>query len=543
MRNEGRGVSRGTAKVLATHLALLAFVLAGPLIGCGKSSSSGGPGTRTLTSIAVDPPSLTVPTGARPQFAVIGSYSDSSTAPIASGITWSSSSPSVAEIDGSGLASCTGDSTRAGTTTITATVGALSAQASLVVTPSQLLSITVEPHSVELSVADTAAFSAVAHFADATTGTLRNATWSSSDRAVAEVDSSGFGRGVKKGGPVAITATDPGSGISDSAVVNVVDPRLQAITVSPGAGSIAVGFARQFTAIGQFSDGTNHVVPATWTSSGAAATVDDTGLALGVTAGQSVTITATSANGKSSTATLTVTDPVAPTPVAGNDSGTIDANAPTVYRVANLTPGTEYLVRVATPAPVGFDLRTLLYEVHQDASFTSRVCGSWASGTSPTRSGGPPCRAGAADVDGNLFVLLTGPAGTEFRFDVSPLPILTAGAPAVQGSVDDTETYYKLVGLTGLTFQPTLADSDLFADLFAYDRSQGPFGFDVVTDVGGSVVALGSPLPGALGSTVAASTVPKSFVGTTPANGVAYATIEGWLTASGTGFSVGVSSP
>jgi hypothetical protein len=548
---------------------LLAAALAGALTACGNKSAA--PAPRTLQSIALDPPSLTVATGSQAQFAVIGSYSDNTTAAIGSGISWSSSSPTVAAMDDSGHATCTGDSTKAGTTTITATVGALTAQASLTVSPSDLLSITVDPGSVELPVSSTQGFSAVGHFADTTTATLHDVTWNSSDSSIAEVDSSGFGRGVKKGGPVAITATDSASGKSAFAVINVIDPLLQAITVSPASGSIPVGFSRLFTATGQFSDGTNKAIPVLWTSSNTAiATIDDTGLAFGLTAGQSVTITATAANGMSRTATLAVTAPVAPDPIAGNGSGTIGSNAPSIHRVTDLTPGTEYLVRVATSDPV--ELTTLLFEVHQDETFTNRVCGSWASGRSPTRVGGPPCRAGAADGSGNLFVQLTGPAGTEFRLDVSPLPIVTAGGSPVQGSVDTTETYFKLEGLAaGGTFQPTLATTsvpfDNATDLFAYDGPvtvdfqgvpliirHGPFGFSLIPWVAegqqdppqGSnpILMLGPPHPGALGSTVAATSAPKSFSvpATSPASGVAYATVEGWLTASGTEFAVSVTT-
>jgi len=547
---------RSEVPQIARFTLLAAVAMAGVLTACG--SKSGAPAPRTLKSIALDPPSLTVATGSQAQFAVIGSYSDNTTAAIGSGISWSSSSPTVAAMDDSGHATCTGDSTKAGTTTITATVGALTAQASLTVSPSDLLSITVDPGSVELPVSSTQGFSAVGHFADTTTATLHDVTWSSSDSSIAEVDSSGFGRGVKKGGPVAITATDPVSGKSAFAVINVIDPLLQAITVSPASGSIPVGFSRLFTATGQFSDGTNKAIPVLWTSSNTAiATIDDTGLALGRLAGQSATITARAANGMSSTATLAVTAPVSPGDIAENGQGTIGSTGPSIYRVTNLDAGKEYLVRVETSDSV--DLTTLLFEVHVDASFTNRVCGSWAAGRSPTRVGGPPCRAGAADTNGNLFVQLTGPAGTEFRLDVSPLPIVTAGASAIQGTVDTTETYFKLVGLSGLTFQPTLASIgagfDNAADLFAYVGPQGPFGFSLIPWVAEGqqdppqgpnlILMLGPPNPGALGSTVAATSAPKSFIvpANSPASGVAYATVEGWLTASGTEFSVSVVSP
>ena len=68
----------------------------------------------TLTSIAVTPSNPTVVTGATQQFTATGNYSDGSTQNITSEVSWSSSSPAVATINASGLA--TGAS--AGSTTV-----------------------------------------------------------------------------------------------------------------------------------------------------------------------------------------------------------------------------------------------------------------------------------------------------------------------------------------------------------------------------------------------------------------------------------------
>ena len=89
----------------------------------------------TLTGIAVAPGTLALQIGATATgtLAVNGHYSDSSTAAITSGITWSSSSAAVASVSSAGLV--TGSA--AGSATITASVagpaGALTAQATVTV--------------------------------------------------------------------------------------------------------------------------------------------------------------------------------------------------------------------------------------------------------------------------------------------------------------------------------------------------------------------------------------------------------------------------
>jgi uncharacterized protein YjdB len=527
MQNERMEVTSGPAEIRAGRLTLCVCLLAGALIACGKSHSNGSPGgpgspTITLQSVALTPPSLTIPTGAQQQFALIGSYSDGTTATITSGISWSSSNPSVASLGGAGLLTATTDSTAAGTTMITASVGALSAQASVTVTPATLLSISVEPPTASIAIPVIMSFTAIGHYSDGTSAPLVNVTWSSSDPTVASVDGAGFAQGVKQGGPVTITALHTASGKSNTASLTINAPVLLSISVSPAVASIPAGFSRQFTAIGQLSDGSSTPVTASWSISGVAATVDANGLALGVTAGGApVTITAT-ASGFSSTASLTVTTPAAATVASSHFDAAIDPINPANYQVSGLTPGAEYLVRLTSAAPI--DLTTLQVEVDQDASFTARVCSSWAKG--------PPCRAGTADSSGNLFVLVTGPVGALFTLDTSPLPIILAGDPAILDSVNNTETYYKVVGLTAPTFTPTLGSSpgaplplDIAADLFAYDGPQGPFGSAL------------------LGSTVPATTVPKSFVGSSPLTQQAYLTVEGWLTSAGTDFSLAVASP
>lgn len=84
----------------------------------------------TLTSISVNPSSAAVAPGSSQQFTATGKYTDGSTADITNSVIWSSSNPSVATVNGNGLAS----GASIGSATITAASGTNSGTANLTVT-------------------------------------------------------------------------------------------------------------------------------------------------------------------------------------------------------------------------------------------------------------------------------------------------------------------------------------------------------------------------------------------------------------------------
>jgi hypothetical protein len=84
----------------------------------------------TLKSIAVTPANSAIADGATQQFTATGTYSNSGTMNITSGLTWTSSSAKVATISGTGLASAVG----AGQTTIKVASGTISGSTTLTVT-------------------------------------------------------------------------------------------------------------------------------------------------------------------------------------------------------------------------------------------------------------------------------------------------------------------------------------------------------------------------------------------------------------------------
>ncbi len=242
----------------------------------------------TIVSIAVTPEGLTLPIGIKQQFVATATYSDGTSLDLATGVTWSSSSTAVATIDNSGLAT----TVAAGSTTITATVGAFTDTTILTVVPAHLVAIAVSPATQSIALGTTLQFTAVGSFDDGSTQLLTSLTWSSSSNGVASVDSTGFATSTGTG-TATITAT--AGSVSGTASLTVTGATLVSLAVTPAGSSMAVGTTKQFTATGTFSDSSTQDITTSvvWSSSNAAAaSINAQGLASSVATG-STTITAT----------------------------------------------------------------------------------------------------------------------------------------------------------------------------------------------------------------------------------------------------------
>jgi uncharacterized protein YjdB len=242
----------------------------------------------TITSISVTPVGLTLGIGINQQYTATATYSDGSSQDLASGVTWSSSSTSVATASNTGVVTTVG----AGNTTITATVGSLSDTSTLTVVAAHLLSIAVSPATPSIAVGTTQQFSAVGSFDDGSTQLLTSVTWSSLAPGVATVTSAGLATAVGTGSTT-ISATS--GGVTGSASLTVSAATLVSIAVTPANSSMAVGTTKQFTATGSYSDSSTQDITLSvlWSSSTAAtATINNQGTATSVATGTS-TITAT----------------------------------------------------------------------------------------------------------------------------------------------------------------------------------------------------------------------------------------------------------
>jgi hypothetical protein len=258
----------------------------------------------TLSSIAVTPATAVLAPASTLNYAAIGTYSDGSTQNISNVVAWSSADTNVATIGASGTA--TGQS--AGSVTITAQLGAVSSTAGLVVESSALKLITITPATATIPSQIATQFSATGTFQDNSVQNLTNAaTWTSAPASVATVsdaNSKGLATGVSPG---SATLTAVFAGIVGTASIHVTSATLNSITISPGSASISLGNSQQFSATGNFSDGTtvNLTNQVAWSSSNAnVAVIGSNGSAISAGAG-TTTITA-ALNGVHASAVLTV---------------------------------------------------------------------------------------------------------------------------------------------------------------------------------------------------------------------------------------------
>ncbi len=277
-------------------------------------TASSTTGIASLVSLSLSPASSSIAVNATKRFSATGTYSDGSTKNLTSTVTWSSSATSVATITASGRA--TGVS--AGSATITATSGSISASATLTVTagstsnPATMTSISVTPAASTVTVGAAQQYNAIATYSDGSTNNVTSSvSWSSSASAIASINASGVASGVSAG-TATITATS--GSISGTAALTVdaatTGPvTMKSITVTPGTASVSTGSAQQFAALATYTDGSTKYITATatWSSSSTAvATIAASGLATGVTEG-TTTITASSGS-LSGSALLTISN-------------------------------------------------------------------------------------------------------------------------------------------------------------------------------------------------------------------------------------------
>jgi len=318
---------------------LLLIAMALPIAGCTNPLA---------VSVSVSPTTQSISTGQTAQFTATGTYGHGSNHPssqqdITDSVTWTSSSPGVATISASGIA--TGVSS--GTTTITASIngftGVVSSTASLTVSGSSIgggspSSIAIIPNTQLVTMAgDTAQFEAIETTATGSTVDVTNtATWGSSSPSIATIGAStGLATAVSLG-TVTITATYTGGGnaLTGTATLTVgsgspgnggSNEEFTAVTIDPTSQSVsASGQTGQFIALatlganGLEEDVTNSP-QLTWLSSiPSVATVttglsSGNGIATGVSLGTS-TITAELKNPDGSLVTSSSSVQVALTP-------------------------------------------------------------------------------------------------------------------------------------------------------------------------------------------------------------------------------------
>jgi uncharacterized protein YjdB len=301
----------GHARYIANQVGTFDVVAS---LGAMRESTTVTVGQAPVASVTVTPPSATVSVGATLQLTATP-RDDAGTALTGRAVTWTTSAGGIATVNPSGVV--TGQAT--GTATITATCEGKSGTATVTVSAVPVASVTVTPGDVSLTQNQTAQLTATPRDSAGNALTGRAVTWSTSAAGVATVSGSGL---VSANGPgsATITATSEGKSGTATVTVSVSGASVASVTVSPGSANLYVNQTVQLTATPRDSAGnalTGRTV--TWSTSAAAiATVSGTGLVTAKAAG-GATITATS-EGKSGTATVTVTEPSGCSPVLSDVS-------------------------------------------------------------------------------------------------------------------------------------------------------------------------------------------------------------------------------
>lgn len=222
-----------------------------------------------LSSIAVTPSGPAVPRGTTLGLTATGTYSDGTTADVTSGATWSSNNTgNVSVSDASGIKGIvTANGAVSSSAAISATVGSVIGQTTVVVAAPILSSIAVTPTNAPVAKGTTQQYTATGTYSDGSTVNITaSTTWASTDTSIATINSSGLATAVAIGSST-ITAT-VGS-VAGQTNMNVVAAVLTSIAVTPSNPSVPKGTTLALTATGTYSDGSTADVSssATWASS------------------------------------------------------------------------------------------------------------------------------------------------------------------------------------------------------------------------------------------------------------------------------------
>ena len=216
------------------------------------------------------------------------------------GVTWSSSNSSIVSVDQNGK--ITGKKVGSATITATAKDGGKKAICKVTVTANTVAvqSIKLNVSTLHMSKGGIATLSATITPSNATNQAI---TWSSSNSNIVSVDQNGNLKGVGVG-TATITATTKDGNKTASTKITVSAPGVSSISMSASSSTIYIGKYLYPTITYNPSDATGKSV--TWSSSNSSiATVNSYGKVTGIAEG-TVTITATTPNGKKASKTFYV---------------------------------------------------------------------------------------------------------------------------------------------------------------------------------------------------------------------------------------------
>lgn len=218
----------------------------------------------TLQTVEISAPE-SIAAGVLEQLTAVGTYSDGSIQIITTDLSWQSSDVSIATID-AGTAQL--NSILQGTVTITATIGLISDNVNVDITPATLSSLSITPSNVSLAKGSKKTVKVIAIYSDQSHLDVSNQiNWVSSDDGISDVeDGSSKVEGINVGNNI-LTASF--SSLSANLTVNITDAELNSLSILPINTSLPKGMTQEFSVNGVYTDGTvqdlTHQV--TWISS------------------------------------------------------------------------------------------------------------------------------------------------------------------------------------------------------------------------------------------------------------------------------------
>lgn len=154
----------------------------------------------TLQSIKITPSNLKLPATIETQLIATGTFTDGKQLDLTSAVTWTSSTPSVATVSNASVTPGVATGVATGSTTISASFSGITTSTTLTVTNATLTSIAVTPSNSAITLGSSQTFVAQGSFTDGSTVNITvQVAWSSSNAAVATINSSGVASSASKG--------------------------------------------------------------------------------------------------------------------------------------------------------------------------------------------------------------------------------------------------------------------------------------------------------------------------------------------------------
>jgi trimeric autotransporter adhesin len=228
----------------------------------------------TQTGLVVFPISQKIPVGTYTYLTATATYSDGSTMDVSSTATWTSSAPSVVEVQNQqGYVYALADAP--GMATLTVKSGTFMATAQFTVTNASITNLQITPAGAQLQLGSLTQMQAIGVFSDLTTqDETYSVSWTSSDPSIATVADDYYEKGyLTANAPGTVTITANFMGVIGTTTLTVTPATLMSIQVTPFAPKLPKGYDTYLRATGIYSDNTTQELTylVSWTS-GAQAT-------------------------------------------------------------------------------------------------------------------------------------------------------------------------------------------------------------------------------------------------------------------------------